>query len=224
MHQPPNVRRPSYTDLYGPGFSVMVVCWTASCLLLVILAVAKGLHAVMRDLVWFGVDPAWADAAAPFSDVLGTALLVPLPLLNVLALFLTASLDAVHPKNLPPWTTREQLREARVLSSNAVMGGDPWTNFLARVHAGVHLRSFGWVLPRWGLVSYLVLNGLMTGNGVFMLVRGFRNEDPALMAIGLNNISLFAGFAVFALALRARRQRMRTFCDLYDAAQRRMVR
>lgn len=224
MHQPPNVRRPSYTDLYGPGFSVMVVCWTASCLLLVILAVAKGLHAVMRDLVWFGVDPAWADAAAPFSDVLGTALLVPLPLLNVLALFLTASLDAVHPKNLPPWTTREQLREARVLSSNAVMGGDPWTNFLARVHAGVHLRSFGWVLPRGGLIGYLVLNGLMIGNGVFLLVRGFRSEDPALMAIGLNNTSLFAGFAVFALALRARRQHMRAFCDLYDAAQRRMVR
>ncbi|MCK9871680.1 hypothetical protein MRI28_18895 [Nocardiopsis dassonvillei] len=224
MHQPPNVRRPSYTDLYGPGFGVMVVCWITSFLLLIVLAVAKGLHAVMRDLAWFGVDPAWADASATFSDNLGTALLVPLPVLNVLALLLTASLDAVHPKNLPPWTTREQLREARVLSSNAVMGGDPWTNFLARVHAGVHLRSFGWVLPRWGLVSYLVLNGLMTGNGVFMLVRGFRNEDPALMAIGLNNISLFAGFAVFALALRARRQRMRAFCDLYDAAQRRMVR
>ncbi|ADH70058.1 hypothetical protein [Nocardiopsis dassonvillei] len=224
MHQPPNVRVPSYTDLYGPGFGVMVVCWITSFLLLVILAVVKGLHVVMRDLVWFGVDPAWADAAATFSDTLGTALLVPLPLLNVLALFLTASLDAVHPKNLPPWTTREQLREARVLSNNAVMGGDPWTNFLARVHAGVHLRSFGWVLPRWGLVSYLVLNGLMTGNGVFLLVLGFRHEDPALIAIGLNNISLFAGFAVFALALRARRQHMRAFCDLYDAAQRRTVR
>ncbi|MEU5858455.1 MULTISPECIES: hypothetical protein [Nocardiopsis] len=224
MHQPPNVRRPSYTDLYGPGFGAMMVCWITSSLLLVILVVVKGLHAVMGDLVWFGVDSTWADAAATFSDTLGTALLVPLPLLNVLALFLTASLDAVHPKNLPPWTTREQLREARVLSNNAVMGGDPWTNFLARVHAGVHLRSFGWVLPRWGLVSYLVLNGLMTGNGVFLLVLGFRHEDPALIAIGLNNISLFAGFAVFALALRARRQHMRAFCDLYDAAQRRTVR
>ncbi|WP_053063562.1 hypothetical protein [Nocardiopsis sp. RV163] len=224
MHQPPNARVPSYKDLYGPGFGVMVVCWITSFLLLIVLAVAKGLHVVMRDLVWFGVDPAWADAAATFSDALGTALLVPLPLLNVLALFLTASLDAVHPKNLPPWTTREQLREARVLSSNAVMGGDPWTNFLARAHAGVHLRSFGWVLPRWGLVSYLALNGLMIGNGVFLLVLGFRHEDPALIAIGLNNISLFAGFAFFALALRARRQRMRTFCDLYDTDQRRMVR
>lgn len=224
MHQPPNVRVPSYTDLYGPGFGVMVVCWITSFLLLVILAVVKGLHVVMRDLVWFGVDPAWADAAATFSDTLGTALLVPLPVFNVLALFLTASLDAVHPKNLPPWTTREQLREARILSSNAVMGGDPWTNFLARVHAGVHLRSFGLVLPRWGLIGYLALNGLMIGNSVFLLVRGFRNEDPALMAIGLNNISLFAGFAVFALALRARRQRMRTFCDRYDAAQGRVVR
>jgi hypothetical protein len=224
VHQPPNVRLPpSHGELYGPRFVVTAFCWTASGALLVLTIGARAAAAV-TDTTWFGPDPAWSEATGLLSDTLGTVAMGVLPVLILLALAFTVSLEAVHPRSLPPWTTREQLRKARVLAGNAVMGDDPRINLLARVHAGVHVRSAGWLLYRPALAGHLVIFGVMSGSGVPLLVRGLRDEDPALTAIGLHNVLLFAGFAVLALALAPRRRRMREFCALYDAAHRRVAR
>ncbi|MFD6948909.1 hypothetical protein A6A08_03310 [Nocardiopsis sp. TSRI0078] len=223
MHQPPSVRLPSYRELYGLRPAVVLSCWSASGTLLCLTTGARAVTAVV-DTFWVGTDPSWSGAAATLSDALGIVSLGALPVLTVLALTLTALVETTPPKDLPPWTTRERLRTAKVLAGNAVMGNDPWTNLLARVHAGVHLRWSGWLLSRSLVTGCLILSGLWSGSGVYLLVRGLRNEDPALMAIGLNTVLLFAGASALLLAGLPRHRRMREFCALYDAAHRQAVR
>lgn len=227
MHQPPNVRRPSYTDLYGPGFTVMVVCWIADFAIFLALSVVKGLSAVMGEVVWLTGDQTWqirADAAAHLADTIGVVLLASCPVLLPVALALLVSQDVVGPKYLPPWTTRERLRTARVLAHNAVMSNDPRSNLLARAYAGRLTSTPAVLVSRPWTAFVVVLCFLLAANGVFLLVQGVRAGDPSGMALGLNLALVFCGAAVFHLVNFSRNRRMRAFCDLYDAAQGRVVR
>jgi hypothetical protein len=205
----------------------MVVCWAVVFVLLLGLAVVKGLSAVMGEVFWFTGDRAWqvrADAAASLADTVGAVSLVSFPVVLTAALALLLSQDFVEPKSLPPWTTREQLRTARVLARNAVMSDVPRLNLLARVYAG-RLTSTPAVLASgpWTTLAS-VLNVLLAANGVFLLVRGIRAGSPSGMVLGLNLALLFSGVVVLHLVSASRNRRMRAFCALYDAAQRRMVR
>lgn len=223
MHQPPNARLPSYRELYGPRFVVMVLCWVVSVLLTLLSLGWRVLSTVLADMARLVGEPFWTDTAAHVSDAIGVVSLVSCPVLLTVALVLLASQDLVEPQLLPPWTTRERLRTARVLAVNAVLSNDPWANLLARSYAG-RVSSWSSALPRSLMAISLACSGLMAVGGVFLLLRAVRSGDPNDMAIGLNTALLFAGFAVLPLALAPRRRRMREFCALYDAARQRAAR
>ncbi|WP_017572872.1 hypothetical protein [Nocardiopsis halotolerans] len=224
MHQPPTNRFPSYTELYGPGFGVMVACAVLDVVLAAVLLVVKGLFAVTDSIAWFTGDQGWrtwAETTGSLANTVGTVCLVSFPILLTAVLILFVFLDFVEPKALPPWTTRERLRTARALAGDAVMGDDPQVNFLARVYAGAATRMRVPLTYQHVLTISLIGCGFLALSGVYVLVQSMRDGDPSLMAFGLHSIILGSGMAAANLVLLPQRRRMRAFCDLYDASHQR---
>ena len=217
MHrpQPQPLRFPSYTELYGRPFEVLAFCWATVVLLFITTAGAKALAVVATEFLWFGLDPVWAAAAEALAHTFGVASLVISPGCLVLMAVLFPMVQPMDPKLLPPWTTRERLRQARALIRDRALSDDPWTDLLARSYADVRVRWGAWVMNSSLANGHLVLCCLLSVGGVFMMLEA---QDPAALTIGLYVCLFFLAAGAANLVLRPEIRRMRDFCHLYDSA------
>ncbi|WP_285729089.1 hypothetical protein [Nocardiopsis sp. ATB16-24] len=223
MHQPPPLRFPSHTELYGRPFEVLAFCWVTAGSLVLVAMGARLLAFVVDDALWFGLDPVWAAAAEALAHTLGIVSLALSPVCVIVGTVLLATVRPVGPKLLPPWTTGERLRRARALIRDHALSGDPWTDLLARSYAGVRLY-WGGRLTKCLPAACSLLCCLWIVPGVFAMARAVREQDPGALALQLYGILVLLCAILMSFVTRAQIRRMRDFCHLYDSTYRGMPR
>lgn len=205
----------SYARLNGPRFGIMVVAWITAGVLSFGAMGTMILSDVMYDVSLPESEQAWASAAADLADAVAVLSLAFVPVCLVLAFVL--SMRLVYPKDLPPWTTPEQLRAAEVLVRNKLVSNDHHTNLVARVYAERFTARVGALPLRLSASVCGVSSVLFVLGGVYTIARAFRSGELIDLAVDVNAALLFSLLA-FVYPVQTRRLRkLRAFRDLHDA-------
>ena len=194
---------------------VMSTFQLANFAAVVVAAETQDLFGLLRGMAWAPYAPAWADAIGVL-----TLVAVP-PLVCVFLVWLLNLWPA--PDRLPPWTTPEHLRAARVLHRHGRLGGDPRTAMVARSLSEALLVHADLITPRFRFAFTAVTiacSAFMVAVGLYLTVRYLGQDDLNGLASGASALALFVGFLCLVPLPIATRSRARRYRDLYDAAHR----
>ncbi|MFD3686901.1 hypothetical protein ACFWTE_19025 [Nocardiopsis sp. NPDC058631] len=199
--------------------TVYALLGTASTLLagnfaaMVVAAEPRGPFGLLSGMAWARSAPVWADTVAVL-----TLVAVP-PLMGSVLAYMVNWWPQPH--QLPPWTTPEHLRAARVLHRRGLLGDDVRTNQVARALSEASPGNPS--LPPHPLRNMLPVSiaclVLMVACGLYVTARALREGDLNGLASGVNTFLLFVGSASLVPLSRARNARAHRFLALYDAAR-----
>ncbi|PDP87113.1 hypothetical protein CQJ94_13210 [Glycomyces fuscus] len=218
MHQPPNVRVPSAGELYARSygrtvttcavlFGVFFGSQLLNCGAMVFSDVSEDVSGAFRGR---------GDSAAVLSTAAAAVSLAVLPLSLVLPLLY--SRIPVPPKQLPPWTTPEQVRAARALVDGGALSNDPWTDQVALAWADTLSRNAGFLSSPTLRLLPVVSCLLLLAMSVLSFAWGAQQGDPNQMTLQANGFACF-GMALVLTPLQIRRvERAHRFRALHETA------